>query len=103
MIQWIENSINQRKNKFSYNKNKIFRQKELTSEMVKRIYDPNHMGGPLSAKGRLLKRNLLLKKFYLKKKLRYLEDEIFMWDFLSVVKKIKYIKTIVLVSCSSKC
>ena len=51
------------------------------------------MGGPLSAKCRLIKRNLLIKKKILfEEKLRYLEDEIFMWDFLSVVKKIKYIK-----------
>ena len=91
--QWIENSTNQRKNKFSYNKNKIFRQKELTSEMVKRIYDPNHMGGPLNDIFFLLKRNFFLKKkIFFEEKLRYLEDEIFMWDFLSVVKKIKYIK-----------
>ena len=91
--QWIENSINQRKNKFSYSKNKIFKRRELTSEMINRIYNPNHMGGPLSAKCRLLKRNLLIKKKILfEEKLRYLEDEIFMWDFLSVVKKAKYIK-----------
>ena len=91
--KWIEKSKNQRKKIYSFNKDKIIKREELKKSMIERLYNPKHMGGPLSAKGRLLKRSIIKKNNIIyNENLRYLEDEIFMWDFLAIAKSIKYIK-----------
>ena len=91
--KWIEKSKNQRKGIYSFGKDKIIKNFELKKSLIRRLYNPKHMGGPLSAKCRLLSRSLIKKNnIFYNENLRYLEDEIFMWDFLAVVKSIKYIR-----------
>ncbi len=91
--KWIENSQNQRNNIFSYNQDKVIKNSELTETMKKRLYNPKFMGGPLGCKGRLIRRSILVNNnIMFEEQLRYLEDEIFMWDFLAFVKNAKYIR-----------
>jgi len=91
--QWIEKSKNQREKIYSYHKNRVIKHDELKKLMINRLYNSKHMGGPLSAKGRLLNRSLIIKNnIFYNKNLRYLEDEIFMWDFLAITRSIKYVK-----------
>ncbi len=91
--KWIENSKNQRSNIFSYKHNKIIQYSELTETMKKRLYNPKFMGGPLGCKGRLIRRSIIIdNKIMFEEKLRYLEDEIFMWDFLAHVNNARYIR-----------
>ena len=78
---------------YSYHKNRVIKHDELKKFMINRLYNSKHMGGPLSAKGRLLNRTLIIKNnIFYNKNLRYLEDEIFMWDFLAITRSIKYVK-----------
>ena len=91
--KWIENYQNQRSNIFSYHQDKVIKNSELTETMKKRLYNPNYMGGPLGCKGRLIRRSIIVdNNIMFEEQLRYLEDEIFMWDFLAFVKNAKYIR-----------
>ena len=91
--KWIENHQNQRKNIFSYPKDTDISGSELTKTMQDRLYNPQHMGGPLGCKARLIKRSLIVdNNVQFEEKLRYLEDEIFMWNILAFVNKAKYIR-----------
>ena len=91
--EWIQNGENQRKSFFSYNENREISKENLIKEMKQRVHNPVHMGGPLSSKGKLIKRSLIINnKIFFEEKLRYLEDEIFMWDILGNVRAVKYLK-----------
>jgi len=91
--KWIENYQNQRSNIFSYHQDKVIKNSELTETMKKRLYNPKYMGGPLGCKGRLIRRSIIVdNNIMFEEQLRYLEDEIFMWDFLAFVKNAKYIR-----------
>lgn len=91
--KWIQNGINLNKNLFSFNNSKEIYKNDLLEILKKRLYNSLHFGGPLRCKAKLIKSSIIKKKKLLfEKKLRYLEDEIFMWDILPEVKKIKYLK-----------
>lgn len=91
--KWIENNINLKKNFFSYNYSKEINKKDLIKYLESRLFNPIHFGGVLRCKGKLIKKSILEKnKINFEKNLRYLEDEIFMWDVLPYLKKIKYLK-----------
>ena len=61
--------------------------------MKKRFHDPISTGKFFGLTGRLIKRSLIEKnKIRFEKKLRYLEDDTFMWDVLSHAKNVRYIK-----------
>lgn len=91
--KWIQNGINLSKNLFSFNNSKEIYKNDLLEILKKRLYNSLHSGGPLRCKAKLIKSSIIKKKKILfEKKLRYLEDEIFMWDILPEVKKIKYLK-----------
>ena len=78
---------------YSYHKIRSLSMKNFKKFMINRLYNSKHMGGPLSAKGKLLNRTLIIKNnIFYNKNLRYLEDEIFMWDFLAITRSIKYVK-----------
>ena len=92
--KWIHKSKNLKKNIFSFNKNKILKNSEIKAEMLKRISNPRFAGGILGAKGKLINLDLIKKnKIFFEEKLRYLEDEIFLWDLISVIKKAGYVKS----------
>ena len=91
--EWIENNVNQRKNCFSYEKDKEIKKKDLLEEMKFRIHNPLHVGGPLSSKGKLIKNSFIMEnKIRFEENLRYLEDEIFMWQVLANVKNLKFLR-----------
>ena len=91
--KWIENSNNQREGIYSYSKDKIIKNSEITTVMINRLYNPQQTPGMVTAKGRLIKRLLLIsKKILFEEKLKYLEDEIFNWDLLAHVKRAQYVK-----------
>ena len=90
--KWIENNLNQRQNIFSFPYNKLIQGSELTTIMGDRLFNPLYVSGPLSFKGKLIKQSIIHKNnIKFEEKLRYLEDEIFMWNILSFVKKIQYL------------
>ncbi len=91
--QWIENNQNQRKNIYSLPKDIIISKSSLTQMMKNRIYNPLYLSGPLSFKGKLIKRSIIVKhNINFEEQLRYLEDEIFMWDVLAFVETAYYLR-----------
>ena len=91
--KWIENNINQRKNIFDFNTDKEFNELDINETMKKRFHDPISTGKFFGLTGRLIKRSLIEKnKIRFEKKLRYLEDDTFMWDVLGHAKNVRYIK-----------
>ena len=91
--KWMEGSQNQRQNIFSYNSDKILDDDEILELMKHRIFNSIHIGGVLGAKAKLIKKQTLISnQIYYEECLRYLEDEIFIWDLLAVTKKVGYIR-----------
>jgi len=91
--KWIENSKNQRDNIFDYTADRTFYIKDLDEIMWTRFNDPMSAGKIFGLTGRLMKRSLIEEHNILfNEKLRYLEDDAFVWDFLAYVKKAKYIR-----------
>jgi len=89
----IDNHKNLREYEYIYNCDQSFKDFEITNEIKKRLYDPLYIEGFLGITGRLIKRSLIIdNNIYFQKDLRYLEDEIFSWDILSLCKNINYIR-----------
>ena len=57
----IENSKNQRKNKFYYPSDKVFSKSQITNELLKRFTNPSAYSGIFLHYGKLIKRSLLIK------------------------------------------
>ena len=90
--EWIENNVNQKKIALVMKKIKRLKKGSL-EEMKFRIHNPLHVGGPLSSKGKLIKNSFIMKnKIRFEENLRYLEDEIFMWQVLANVKNLKFLR-----------
>ena len=91
--KWIEHSKNQRSNIYSYESDRIIENTELTKSMKSRIFNSKFKGGILGCKAKLIKRSLILSnKIFFEEELRYLEDEIFLWNVLAHVNRAKYIR-----------
>lgn len=91
--KWVVNKKNQRENKFSYSKNKILNEREITISMIDRIHNPFFSGQILGTKCKLIKLEFLKNnKIFFDERLRYLEDEIFLWNCLGFLKSANYIK-----------
>lgn len=93
---WIENSKNQRTNIYSFDTDKVIHSSEITQRMKERIFYNSKSistGGILGSKCKLI-RNSLIKRYNIKfeENLRYLEDEVFLWDLLAHIDKIRYIR-----------
>jgi glycosyltransferase involved in cell wall biosynthesis len=89
----IENSENQRNNKFYYLSDKIFNKSEIINELFERFTNPFSYSGIFLHYGKLIKRSLLIKNnIFFEEKLRYLEDEVFGWDTLAFSNNIAYIR-----------
>ena len=90
---WIENSKNQRKNHFIFPKDKKFKKYQLIKIMKKRFNDPVSNIGIFNLTGRLIRRSIIIENHIcFEEKLRYLEDETFIWDILPFVKNANYIR-----------
>ena len=91
--KWIENNQNQRLNIYSFPKDMDISKSKLTKMMQERLYNPFYLGGLLSFKGKLINRSIILKnKLVFEEELRYLEDEIFIWNILAYTKSAKYVR-----------
>jgi len=84
---------NKRKDVFMYNTNKNFKKNDIKKLIVNRFKNSSQPVSMFDLTGKLFTKKLLIKNNILfEKKLRYLEDECFMWNAISKSKKIRYIK-----------
>lgn len=91
--KWIYNSKNQRENIYDYEEDKNFGKLDILKSIIKRFEDPISTGKFFGLTGRLIKRSIIVKnKILFEEKLRYLEDDTFMWDILGHINKARYIK-----------
>jgi glycosyltransferase involved in cell wall biosynthesis len=91
--KWIENSKNQRNNIYDYSYDRSFNNSELNKIMWTRFNDPMSAGKIFGLTGRLMKRSIIIKnKILFEEKLRYLEDDTFVWDFLANISKARYVR-----------
>jgi glycosyltransferase involved in cell wall biosynthesis len=91
--KWIENNKNQRITLFSFPRDMNISRSELTTIMQDRLHNPLYISGPLSFKGKLIKRSIILENnLVFEEELRYMEDEIFMWNVLAFVESVKYLR-----------
>jgi len=91
--KWIDNSKNLREKTFFYSNSKILYFNQISNLMQRRIHDPKYFGGIIGSKGRLIRRVFINKNNILyDERLRYLEDEIFLWDILAHLKSAAYLK-----------
>ena len=91
--RFIENSRNQNNNIFFYPEDKNLKNSDIIEEMKKRFYDPLMLLGIFDFSGRLIRRKIIIEnKVFFEENLRYLEDETFIWNILSYVKNVIYIR-----------
>jgi len=89
----IENSQNQIAIIFAYPTDQDFRNSDFAEAMRRRFYDPLYTVGLFDLTGRLIKRSIISdNNIFFEEKLRYLEDETFMWDVLGFVHSAKYVR-----------
>ena len=91
--KWIENFKNLRENIFDFKDHKIFERSDIVELIKRRFEDPISTGKLFGLTGRLIKRSIIIKNDILfEEKLRYLEDDTFMWDILGYANNARYIK-----------
>ena len=91
--KWMENNLNLRENTFDFTSDREFINSDFIEAMTNRFHDPISTGKFFGLTGRLIKRSLLIdNKIMFEEKLRYLEDDTFMWDVLGYAQNAKYIK-----------
>lgn len=91
--KWIENSQNQKTNIFVYPTDQTFGNSDFIEVMGGRFYNPVYPLGLLGLTGRLIRRSIITNNNLLfEEKLRYLEDEIFMWNILAFIRSARYIR-----------
>jgi len=91
--KWIENSKNQRDNLFYFPTDQTFDNLDFVEAMRKRFHHPISADKLFGLTGRLIKRSIINdNNIFFEEKLRYLEDEIFMWDVLAFVRSAKYVR-----------
>jgi len=89
----IENNINQREDIYVFNENKFFSSKEINEEISQRLKNPLYLTGLLDLTGRLIRKSIIADHNILfDERLRYMEDETFMWDLLPYIENAFYIK-----------
>lgn len=91
--KWIENSQNQRNNIFFYPSDQTFEISDIKQAMRKRYYVPSlTSNGLFDLTGKLIRRSIINKNnISLEEKLRYFEDEVFIWDVIAFVRRAKYV------------
>ena len=89
----ILNSKNLRENIYEYDTDKTIKNLEIIELMKERFFNPHKAHRIFDLTGKLIKRKIILdNEIIFEDKLRYLEDECFMWRVLSKAKEAKYIK-----------
>ena len=89
----IENSKNQRDNTFYYSTDQTFNNLDFVEAMRARFHHPVSADKLFGLTGRLIKRSIISNNnIFFEEKLRYLEDEIFIWDVLAFVHSAKYVR-----------
>lgn len=90
----IEDTKNQRVDRYNYSKDMIFSKEQILESMQRELFDPTlgHLG-LFGCNGRLIKRRILIEnEIFFDEKIRWLEDKTFAWDVLKYVDKAKYIR-----------
>jgi glycosyltransferase involved in cell wall biosynthesis len=92
--KWIENSQNQRNNIFFYPSDQAFGVSDIMEEMRKRYYVPSPTSnGLFDLTGKLIRRSIISdNNILLEEKLRYFEDEVFVWDVIAFVRSVRYVR-----------
>lgn len=92
--QWIENSQNQRNNIFFYPSDQAFGVSDIMETMRKRFYVPSPTGqGLFDLTGKLIRRSIISdNNIQLEEKLRYMEDEVFVWDIIAFARSVRYVR-----------
>ena len=89
--KWIENSKNLRENIFDFKEDKVFEKIEILELIKKRFDDPISTGKLFGLTGRLIRKSIISENnIQFEEKLRYLEDDTFMWDILGHIKNARY-------------
>ena len=89
----IENSQNQRENIFIYPADKIFSNSDITEAIKQRISNPLYTEGVVGLHGKLIKRSIISQNnLSFEEKLKFLEDEVFMFDILAFTRSMKYVR-----------
>ena len=89
----IENSQNRRENIFVYPADKTFSNSDITEAIKQRISNPLHTEGVVGLHGKLIKRSIISQNnLSFEEKLKFLEDEIFMFDILAFTRSMKYVR-----------
>ena len=92
--KWIENSKNQRNNIFFYPSDQAFGVSEIMEAMRKRFYDPLPTSqGLFDLCGKLIRRSIISdNNIFLEEKLRYMEDEVFVWNIIAFALSVRYVR-----------
>ncbi len=86
-------SINLRNGKFQYSHDINLDNSSIIELMKKRFFNPNETHKIFDLTGKLIKRKILIdNRVKFEEKLRYLEDECFLWNVLSFVNNAKYVR-----------
>lgn len=84
---------NKRKNFYMYSTNKTFKKNDIEKLLKSRFVKTSQPVTMFDLTGKLIRTELLVKnKIFFQEKLRYLEDECFMWQVLSKTNKAVYIR-----------
>lgn len=92
--KWIENLQNQRSNIFFYPEDQFLEVNRIKKEMRNRLFNPSlTSNGLFDLTGKLIKRSIIIKNnIFLEEKLRYFEDEVFMWDIIAFINSVSYVR-----------
>ena len=89
----IENSQNRRENIFVYPADKTFSNSDITEAIKERISNPLHTEGVVGLHAKLIKRSIIIQNnLSFEEKLKFLEDEVFMFDVLAFTRSMKYVR-----------
>lgn len=90
---WRAGRSNRRKGSYSYEKTGVIPSARIAQSIDKRIRNPVRKNDILGCKAKLIKRSFLTgAKCSFEESMRYLEDELFIWDVLGHAKKISYVR-----------
>lgn len=92
--RWIENSNNQRNNIFFYPSDRAFEVSDIMEAMRNRFYDPLPTSqGLFDLCGKLIRRSIIIdNNIFLEEKLRYMEDEVFVWNIIAFAISVRYVR-----------
>ena len=92
--KWIENSRNQRNDIFFYPSDQTLGVSDIMDAMRKRFYDPSPTSqGLFDLCGKLIRHSIISdNNIFLEEKLRYIEDEVFVWNIIAFALSVRYVR-----------